>query len=156
TMISMVAIAEHRAVRYALLNFLSIGVFPVLPFFFGLQVELWKLVAISAGLTTLICVALALGIVFRNGELEHAEKDRRLMLRFGASRTRGTFLDGSLDAWVLATATAAGIDVLGTGAIALALMLQRGLNPLTNALNQVLVPAAARLAAKNEAGALAR
>jgi O-antigen/teichoic acid export membrane protein len=158
TIVALTEVARGRHLPAAIVAFLGYGLSPLLPFVFVQGISIASATFWAAGLATLFTVPFFLQVLawsFRTG-IGGFKQEALNLLRYGLPRTVSGTVEPALDLALPWLAVVAGAGLLEAGNLAIGLALLRPLNPITGALNQVLIPASARLAALRDDAAQTR
>jgi O-antigen/teichoic acid export membrane protein len=152
TMVAMIAMARGRAINSSLQTALVYGIAPITPLIAMPQASLPQVIWWSAALTLVVQLPffseLAAWVV-RSGTGSLRDEARGL-LRYGLPRMVGNVAEFGTELAMPWLALFAGAGLEGAGYLAIGLALLRPLNPISSALNTVMIPAQATLAAAND------
>lgn len=152
TIVALTEVARGRHVPAAVIAFLGYGLAPLLPFLVSSNISIAAATFWAAGLAGLFTLPGFLSVLawaLRTG-LTGFWREARNLLRYGLPRTVAGSVEPALDLALPWLALVAGAGLIEAGNLAVGLALLRPLNPITGALNQVLIPASARLAATGD------
>jgi len=152
TIVALTEVARGRHVPAAIIAFLGYGLAPLLPFLFSRDISIAAATFWAAGLAALFTLPAFVSVLawaLRTG-LGDFGREARNLLRYGLPRTIAGSVEPALDLALPWLALVAGAGLIEAGNLAVGLALLRPLNPITGALNQVLIPSSARLAANGD------
>jgi len=155
TMLAMIHLAKGQVVCSSILTLAGYGVAPVIPLLLSATLSIAQVMQWAAIFALLSCLPSIIQMILGTCDWNHVRKDFGNVLQFGANRTPANMLDNSMETIVLASATAYQGSALDMVSLPIALSFLRLLNPVTGALNQVLIPATARMAADEDNRTLA-
>lgn len=157
-LVGVVWLSMGHPVRSVLLSFSAFGLAQVVPLFLFPKAPITFVLWGSAAFAGICVIPFFVKVLWENWKTDRRlwRLEARILLQFATSRLPGILVEplGDLTIPWLALASGAGLKAAGYLAVGMALM--RPMNPLTSALNNVMVPATARLVASEDESAQKR
>ena len=152
TMVAMIAMARGRAVNSSLQTLLVYGIAPITPLMLMPHASLPVLIWWSAVISLVVQLVFLLETMAWIGRCGVADLrgEAHGLLRYGLPRMIGNVAEFGTELLMPWLALFAGAGLEGAGYLAVGLALLRPLNPVSSALNTVMIPAQAMLAAAND------
>ena len=155
TTLSCIELARGNAALSAITNLNGYGLALLVPLLLFRHADIVKIVYATAAFSVLACIPSFLGVLrwraltLRLPKQSAGAGPIRTLLGYGAPRTLGNLLDPAFDLLLPTIALLIG-GLQSAGYFAAGLALLRPLNPVMSALNMVLIPDSARLAADQD------
>jgi O-antigen/teichoic acid export membrane protein len=152
TMIAMIAMARGRAMNSTVQTALVYGIAPIAPLLVMPAASLPQAIWWSASLSLLLQLPfiIEMGVWILRSGLANLRDEARGLLRYGLPRMFGNVAEFGTELAMPWLALFAGAGLEGAGYLAIGLALLRPLNPISSALNTVMIPSQAALAAAND------
>jgi O-antigen/teichoic acid export membrane protein len=152
SMIAMIGMARGEALSSSLQTALAYGVAPILPLLLWPRAPLGDVIWYSAWMVGIAIVPFALKVamwIARSG-IGGLGGEARKLLNYGLPRMIGNVAEFGAESAMPVLAIGAGAGLQGAGYLAAGLALLRPLNPISSALNTVMISSTAKLVSAND------